>query len=350
MASTAARGGLIPDLEHLDGVVDSDEGGEALARLSIDLEEAPCPMGCVRDDEAVAVGRERRHNLPGEFSVVRCRGCGLMRTNPRPVPAAIGRYYPSDYAPHQTRVPPGPSATRWRRPLWKRILLRPFEFNTTRIPQMAPGRLLEVGCGSGTFIDEMASRGWYVEGIEPSEAAARTARSLGHRVHCATIDDAPDPAQRFDLIVGWMVLEHLHDPIAALRKLARWSRPGGRLAISVPNAGSLEFAVFKDDWFALDVPRHLFHFEARTLRQALARAGWRTERVLHQRVLSNVIASLGLALQARGRDGALARALIDYPLGSGVGNLALYPAAFVLGLLGQTGRMTVWASRIDAPA
>src|SRR3546814_19345766 len=59
-----------------------------------------------------------------------------------------------------------------------------------------------------------------------------------------------------DLIVGWMVLEHLHQPLAVLRKLRRWIQPDGWLVLSVPDAGSLEFRVFGDRWYALQLPTH----------------------------------------------------------------------------------------------
>src|SRR3546814_9273497 len=81
-----------------------------------------------------------------------------------------------------------------------------------------------------------------------------------------------------DLIVGWMVLEHLHQPLAVLRKLRRWIQPDGWLVLSVPDAGSLEFRVFGDRWYALQLPTHLHHFSPETLANMMTAAGWTADR------------------------------------------------------------------------
>jgi hypothetical protein len=68
--------------------------------MNSNLETKPCPLGCSVSDETVLTGRDLLHDLPGEYTVVKCNSCGLMRTNPRPTPEAIGTYYPDDYGPY----------------------------------------------------------------------------------------------------------------------------------------------------------------------------------------------------------------------------------------------------------
>jgi 2-polyprenyl-3-methyl-5-hydroxy-6-metoxy-1,4-benzoquinol methylase len=311
----------------------------------VQLENTACPLGCPPADETILVGRDRLHNLPGEFTVVKCRTCGLMRTDPRPTPETIGYYYPDDYGPYlgtrvdPTRVSSGPL------PVWKRLAKKVFQFNTQRLPPLPPGRMLEVGCASGAFLHRMACQDWKVEGVEFSQEAAHSARSLGYSVYTGSIEGAPDLNHLYDLVVGWMVLEHVYDPLLALKKLHGWAKPGGWLAISVPNAAALEFRLFKGAWYALQLPNHLFHYTPQTLEMLLERAGWRMEKVFHQRILTNLVASLGHCLQDKKPRSKLLGYLANFP-GRGVGgNLLLYPAAYVLSLFGQTGRMTVWAKR-----
>lgn len=311
----------------------------------VQLENAACPLGCPPADETILVGRDRLHNLPGEFTVVKCRICGLMRTDPRPTAETIGYYYPDNYGPHiGTRVP-------HRRveyslmPLWKRLLKRIFQFNTQCLTPLPPGRMLEIGCASGAFLHRMACQGWEVEGVEPSEDAANSARSLGYSVYTGRIENAPDPNHFYDLVVGWMVLEHIHDPLLVLKKLHSWVKPSGWLAISVPNVAALEFHLFKDAWYALHLPAHLYHYTPRTLEMILTHAGWRVERVFHQRVLTNLAASLGYFLQDKNPQSKLAGYLVDFPSHGVAVNVLLYPLAYILSLFGQTGRMTVWAKR-----
>ncbi|MFN2572492.1 MAG: class I SAM-dependent methyltransferase, partial [Gemmatimonadales bacterium] len=198
----------------------------------VTLEHAPCPLGCPQGDRAVLTGRERLHGLPGEFTVVQCATCGLMRTDPRPNSDSIGRFYPDEYGPYRdTRIDPdlgaAPIDTRWKALL--RSVLAP---DSRRIPRLQPGRMLEVGCASGAFLAQMAHAGWEVSGVEFSETAGQAARSLGYRVHIGALDTAPapDPDRLYDLVVAWMVLEHLPNPVQALRRLAAWSSPGAWLA------------------------------------------------------------------------------------------------------------------------
>ncbi len=308
------------------------------------LENVSCPLGCENSDEVVLTGHDLLHDLPGEFTVVRCCSCGLMRTNPRPIPGYIGFYYPDNYGPYVgTRVQHTPKSTGAIKNILRPLFSGVFNFNVTPLPNMVAGRLLEIGCASGAFLHQMSGQGWQVQGIEFSEKAALAAAQLGYRVHAGPLETAPQPDEPFDLIVGWMVLEHLHDPVGGLQKLREWAKPGAWLALSVPNAGSLEFRIFKDKWYALQLPTHLYHFTPTSLEELLSAGGWQLEKVHHQRILNNLIASIGYVLRDKGY-AKLGQKLIDFPDGAGRWTFVLYPIAWLLSVFGQTGRMTVWAS------
>ncbi len=320
------------------------------APAEVELERADCPLGCARDDEPVLVGRDRLQGLPGEFSVVRCRSCGLLRTDPRPTSGSIGFYYPDEYGPYEGTRVSVPGALPLRSP-WRRAISTAVQSLTRsraqEVPDLPPGRLLEVGCASGAYLDWMARRGWRVEGIEFSAAAAAQARSLGYRVHTGPVETAPAPTEPYDLVVGWMVLEHLHDPIGALRRLREWTKPGGWLVLSVPNADSWELRAFGDAWYALHLPNHLWHPGRRTVEKVLERAGWRLSRVVYQRDVRNIVGSLGYRLRDRGRFPRLAEWMATFPERGGRIYYLLHPLAFVLAKLGAAGRITVWARRDD---
>ncbi|CRI64468.1 Methyltransferase type 12 [Thiocapsa sp. KS1] len=316
--------------------------------MNVSIVSAPCPLGCQDQDEIVFYAHDRLHNLPGEYAVVRCNRCGLMRTNPRPTPDTIGFYYPDDYGPYQTtKVASATSSAGGEgiRSVARRLLHKFVEYNAQRVPNTAPGSMLEFGCASGSFLHVMAGRGWDVQGIEFSPSAAEAASSLGYRVHTGSIETAPNPGRKFDLIVGWMVLEHLHEPIVALGKLREWIEDEGWLVVSVPDIDAVGFRLFRDTWYPLHVPAHLYHFTPRTLRAVLAAAGWTVEKVFYQRVLTDYVVSLGYALRDRHRLPRLAEFLVERFPRSGLGSLALYPLAYPLSRMGQTGRITVWARR-----
>lgn len=303
------------------------------------LENRACPFGCARRDEVVVIGKDRIYGVAGEFQVVRCCTCGLLRTNPRPTIDTIGYYYPDNYHPHISTL-----ASQNDIPAWKQWISRMLPLNVENIPPVRPGYMVELGCASGSFLHLMANKGWQVEGIEPSRIAATAAQTLGYPIHIGPVETAPDPQQQCDLVIGWMVLEHLHEPRLVLEKLRRWTRPGGWLVLSVPNAASLEFRVFRDAWFALQLPTHLYHFTPETIRHLLTICGWRVEKIFHQRMLGNLFSSIGYKLREKGSETALVDWLIGYPE-NGPMQYVFFPLAWLLSMSGQTGRMTIWAQQ-----
>lgn len=318
------------------------------SRINNSLERASCCVGCDVDDEELFTAHDLLHNIPGEFSVVKCRACGLIRTNPRPTPETIAQYYPDNYGPYLgTKVNAdsevsGGSFRKYLKPLINRI----FDFKGTSLPPMKPGRMLEIGCASGSFLHHMANKGWKVQGIEFSEKAALEAQKLGYFVHVGPLENAPKPEEKFNLFVGWMVLEHLHEPVKSLKKMSEWAAPGARLALSVPNARSVEFRLFKGNGFALQLPTHLYHFTPETIEKVLFVGGWRVDRIFHQRTLSNFIGSLGYLMRDRGFI-AIGDKMIKFTEQGGVLVYILFPLSWVMGQFGQTGRMTVWASKLN---
>lgn len=306
----------------------------------VELESSACPLGCPPGDDLVLTGQDRINGLPGEFQVVRCRSCQLLRTDPRPTAESMGYYYPDDYPPYLgTQVNQAGQPGRLKQ--WLKQLL---DTKAQSIPELPPGKMLEIGCASGRYLHKMANLGWQVEGIEFSPQAAESARQSGYQVYTGSLESVEFESSDFDLITGWMVLEHLHQPLQGMQKLYSWAKPGAYLALSVPNAASLEFKLFQSRWFALQLPNHLYHFTPETLRKLLVEAGWEFHSVQHQRVLSSLFASIGYLLEDRGWH-RLRRWLVGRPTDKLRLYQLLFPIAAIAALFGQTGRMTVWARK-----
>ena len=311
------------------------------------MEDRPCPLGCLGPDEPVLRARDRINHRPGEFAVVRCTQCGLMRTNPRPAPSSMEEFYPADYGPYRGTTPN--QGNRLRLAGLRTLYRRFFPTFASALPPVSPGAALEIGCASGRFLSELRELGWHCHGVEFSPSASSMARSVGHDVYCETVENMPDDGRRYDLIVGWMVLEHLHEPVRALQKLARIARPDGLLALSVPNAGSADFLVFGSAGYALHLPNHLYHFTPESLDKVLKAGGWQMYRVHHHRTLSNWVGALGNKLEDAGWPRWLSGPLKSFPESFGFGTLAAYPLATLLAAIGATGRMTVWARLSELP-
>jgi SAM-dependent methyltransferase len=134
----------------------------------------------------------------------------------------------------------------------------------------APGRLLDVGCGHGLLLDEARRRGWAVLGLELSAAAAAHARALGLEVRDTTLDQLEEGP--FDTVVLADVLEHLDDPVGAVRAAASRLRDGGVLLVVTPDPGSATARVAGARWWGF-LPAHTYLLPRRTLRAVLAGEG-----------------------------------------------------------------------------
>jgi 2-polyprenyl-3-methyl-5-hydroxy-6-metoxy-1,4-benzoquinol methylase len=303
----------------------------------LELEDRPCPNGCAADDRFVVEAGDLLHGIAGRFRVMRCRRCGLLRTNPRPTPPAIGAYYPSDYGPWLAE-PPLPATPR--SPL-KARLLRWLRLEPMALPPLAPGRMIEIGCATGGFMEQARRAGWAVQGIEFSDRAAQQARAKGFTVETATVEGARGPAAPVRLVAAWMVLEHLHDPVNALRKLRGWVEPGGCLVASVPDAGALERVIFGERWFALQLPTHLYHYTPTTLRKVLHTAGWELTQVVWQRNCGNLLWSA--EYWARDIQHARLLRLLHWLRTAPAAGKLRTLLGLVLGLARQSGRMEIQA-------
>jgi len=197
------------------------------------------------------------------FAILHCTGCGLGHTWPQP--DDLTPYYGSTY--HGGRH--GASADFCTR--------RRLRF--VRRAADGGGRLVDVGCGDGSFLAAARCAGWQVAGTELNPTHAR---ELGLRVErdLADLDDlAP-----FDVVTMWHSLEHLTDPRGTLETLRTLVRPGGTLFVAVPDAGGWQARAFGGAWLHLDVPRHLYHFDERSLTALLDRTGYAVTRQWHAEI------------------------------------------------------------------
>lgn len=214
----------------------------------------------------------RDFSVSGEtFSVVECSACRLRITQDVPGREAIGAYYQSDdYISHTNRS--AGLIGRLYRLVRKRTLAQKRRLIESRTG-LQRGRLLDVGSGTGAFVQAMKGAGWEVTGLEPDEGARRVAAE----VHQARLQPLEDffalPESGFDAITLWHVLEHVHDLEAYMVQLKKLLRDKGRLFIAVPNYTSDDARVFGDNWAAWDVPRHLYHFAPSSMKALVQRAG-----------------------------------------------------------------------------
>lgn len=208
------------------------------------------------------------------FTVNRCEVCTLGMTSPRPDTQNLGSYYQSEnYISHSGK------SSGLMGPLYTTV--RKFALNwKARIVenQSKTGMALDFGCGTGEFLKTLKTKGWTVEGIEPSELARAKAESLtGQKINSSISEITP---KQFDVITAWHVIEHVSELSSVIQQLAQLLKKDGTIFIAVPNYESPDAEKYKDLWAGYDVPRHLWHFSRKSMKQLLEVNGLEVKKII----------------------------------------------------------------------
>jgi 2-polyprenyl-3-methyl-5-hydroxy-6-metoxy-1,4-benzoquinol methylase len=203
------------------------------------------------------------YSVSGEaFELIQNPEFGFLETSPQPSSEKLPNYYKSDdYISH----------TDSQRNLFEKVyhLVRSIslkkKLNLINSVSKESKNLLDIGCGTGDFLQFSKQKKWNVTGIEPNEQARKIAnKKTNHSVF--DTDELPKfESQSFDVITLWHVLEHLpnlEDELSVFKKLLK---PNGTLVIAVPNYKSFDAKYYGGFWAAYDVPRHLWHFNRESI-------------------------------------------------------------------------------------
>lgn len=226
---------------------------------SVDLLPVSCAL-CTND-------RAEPLATQNGYRMVQCAGCGFVYLSPRPAPEALLSLY------HSYHERNGKSAETW-----DLLMERNFRETAALLAKWFPqnGRLLDIGCGYGHFIEMMRRYGWDVSGIEPSEHASAFARSKGLPAVQGSFEAAEYPAASFDAITAFYVLEHVCDPLTVLEKIRSLLKPGGMLVLRIPHTTPIVrlLALLGVRNNLYDLPFHLSDFSPQTIRCALEKTGF----------------------------------------------------------------------------
>jgi SAM-dependent methyltransferase len=245
---------------------------------------------------AVCRGTDAVHLFDKDgFAIVRCRGCGLVYVNPRLKPSALAALYEGQ------EISPAAYYVRTERQDELSFAQRLALIERFR----APGTLLDLGCGPGTFSAVARARGWRPVGLDINPQSVAHCRERGLEAIC---DVFPSPAlagRRFDVVVMNDFLEHMPDPGAALEAARDLLADDGILFLTTPDVGSLMARLTRSRWLHLKPNEHLVYFDRRTIDRVLTRTGYR---IKYLRAIGR-IRNLAVALEKVRAYGELASTL-----------------------------------------
>lgn len=201
-----------------------------------------------------------------------CPICGTSETFPKPDLAALeAQYSEAYYGPDNVKFIPAVEA----------LVAWITSKRAARVHALMgrQGRILEIGCGRGLLLRDLAELGHECHGIERSALAARRAtQTEGLRVYTQPLENCAFTEHYFDAVIIWHVLEHLDHPHITLELISRLLKPDGLLYLEVPNLSSLQSCSTGKNWFHLDLEHHLYHFTMNGLHRLLRSTGFRVEK------------------------------------------------------------------------
>lgn len=237
------------------------------------VQERPCPLcGCAESRlyrEGNFTLESGTADMSGAFSctnvehgrhfpIRRCDSCQFVYCSPCPTSDSLEGLYSSVVDPTYVQFEDA-----------RRVAVREV---IRRLP-ISSGRLLEVGCYTGIFLEEAQRAGFECYGIEPSRAAVDLCVERGLRVAQGFVDHPLPWDVKFDLVVMWDVLEHLHDPLNAVRSIRELVAPGGEFHFTTVRIDCMFARILgrRWPWF---MPMHLLYFERHSLETMLRQAGF----------------------------------------------------------------------------
>jgi len=210
------------------------------------------------------------------FSIVECNSCGFRFTNPIPEEKEIGHYYKSkDYVSH--------SGTK--KGIINSIYHLVRKHTLAQKKRLADSlseekKLLDIGCGTGDFINYLNKKKWNTLGLEPDDETRGYAVKTKN-VNVQSIEFISEIEDNsFPVVSMWHVLEHVYQLDQQIQEISRILKEQGKLIVAVPNSNSYDAKKYKSFWAAYDLPRHLYHFRKEDIKRLFEKHGFELVKIL----------------------------------------------------------------------
>jgi len=231
-----------------------------------------CPV-CLHTDFSSVLKCNDYFVSQEEFQIKQCSNCGFKITDNIEDEDNISRYYQSEEYISHSNISKGLVNLAYH--LVRRYMLGRKRRLVEKTSALKHGHILDVGTGTGFFLDEMKNYNWRVTGIEKSKDARNFAKSEFNLDNLPTEDLFNLKERTFDVITLWHVLEHIHLLDKNMQEFYRLLKNNGKLVIAVPNHVSYDAKHYKEFWAAYDVPRHIWHFAPSQMKQFAEKHGFK---------------------------------------------------------------------------
>jgi 2-polyprenyl-3-methyl-5-hydroxy-6-metoxy-1,4-benzoquinol methylase len=193
------------------------------------------------------------------FTIDSCPKCKLRFTNPRPKPSDLNKYYQSDnYISHSNQT--NGLINRLYQIVRKRTLKQKFRLLSKHLSSKERIQHLDYGCGTGHFTQFASNRGWKSIGYEPNNRAQQLHNPLVFNSLDTINSNSP-----YDVITLFHVLEHVSDLNETIINLLAMLKADGILVLALPNLESCDAQHYQEQWAGYDLPRHLYHFNQKSV-------------------------------------------------------------------------------------
>lgn len=261
-----------------------DEGVSNLAKPVLEAHASPRISADVVRKAVSCNSCGQAHTAPfcpeNGLGLVQCENCRLVFVGMQPAPEELYALYGETYFQNDESGVVGYSNYIRDEANIRRTANHRFNHIERFV---RPGNMLDVGCAMGFFIDEAAKRGWQVEGLDVSHYAVEYVRQhFQHAAYQGSLTEMDLPAESYDLVTMWDVIEHVPDPKGYIQAAATLLRSGGILEMATPDVGSIPARLTGRRWIGYKLSEeHIYYFSAATLTRMLNDAGFDVAHVRH---------------------------------------------------------------------
>jgi SAM-dependent methyltransferase len=246
-----------------------------------------CPLCGTLHYEELYLTHDRHYGIEDLFCIVKCVKCELVFLDPMPTECGLVKLYPEDYYSYQYFFIQEKPLVNFI----KKILLLNISTKDPKFP--APGKILDIGCGSGKFLYSAREKGWDAYGVEVSSTGAKLGKeAAGLKIFSGTLLESNFSNSFFDYVRSNHSFEHLVNPNEVLGEIYRILKPDGKLMIGVPNIDSFNAKLFKQYWWYLGAPVHTFNYSTKTLVTMLEKHNFIVEKINYNSNYSGILGSV----------------------------------------------------------